>query len=187
MIKIQSEWKLPRKRYVCTHQPTSTIHNIDHDLYFHLGLQAVLLGKLLEQVLNRRKQRQYDAESLALSAKLLELSPEVYTVWNYRREAIEPVLAQGGTYIFPWYLFIFLNMLLALPFILIFTLYGDIVSRRWCYRSSKQRTRSHPESLDAKPQIIFHVASPEMDCGNRILFIDERTGSGGNAAECWWT
>lgn len=33
---------------------------------------------------------------MELSAKLLELNPEVYTVWNYRREALGPVVAAGG-------------------------------------------------------------------------------------------
>jgi geranylgeranyl transferase type-2 subunit alpha len=42
-------------------------------------------------VLKRRAARRYDAESLALAGKLLELHPEVYTVWNYRREALTPV------------------------------------------------------------------------------------------------
>lgn len=46
--------------------------------------QAALYGKLAAEVLGRRRARQYDAESLQLSARLLELNPEVYTVWNYR-------------------------------------------------------------------------------------------------------
>lgn len=47
-------------------------------------------------MLQRRKEKRYDPESLALAAKLLELNPEIYTVWNYRREAIGPLLEQGG-------------------------------------------------------------------------------------------
>ena len=31
-----------------------------------------------------------------MSARLLELNPEVYTVWNYRREAIAPTVDSGG-------------------------------------------------------------------------------------------
>lgn len=54
-------------------------------------LQAALFGQLAGEVLLRRAARQYDAESLALAGKLLELHPEVYTVWNYRREALAPV------------------------------------------------------------------------------------------------
>ncbi|PSC76033.1 Geranylgeranyl transferase type-2 subunit alpha [Micractinium conductrix] len=58
--------------------------------------KAALFGQLSKEVLSRRSARRYDAESLALGAKLLELHPEVYTVWNYRREALGPVLAAGG-------------------------------------------------------------------------------------------
>lgn len=47
--------------------------------------QAVLYGRLAGEVLARRTQRRHDPESLDLSAKLLALNPEVYTVWNYRR------------------------------------------------------------------------------------------------------
>ncbi len=46
--------------------------------------QALLYGKLAGEVLDRRRQRRYDPESLELSARLLSLNPEVYTVWNYR-------------------------------------------------------------------------------------------------------
>ena len=46
--------------------------------------QAQLYGKLAGEVLARRRQRRYDPESLELSARLLSLNPEVYTVWNYR-------------------------------------------------------------------------------------------------------
>jgi geranylgeranyl transferase type-2 subunit alpha len=56
-------------------------------------LQAALFGQLSKEVLDRRAAARYDPESLALSAKLLELHPEVYTVWNYRREAVQPVRA----------------------------------------------------------------------------------------------
>ena len=44
----------------------------------------MLYGKLSAEVLGRRAAGRQDPESLALSAKLLELNPEVYTVWNYR-------------------------------------------------------------------------------------------------------
>lgn len=42
-------------------------------------------------MLERRAARRYDPESLALAGKLVELHPEVYTVWNYRREALQSV------------------------------------------------------------------------------------------------
>ncbi|KAK9815813.1 hypothetical protein WJX72_010090 [[Myrmecia] bisecta] len=57
--------------------------------------RVALYSQLTGEVLRRRLARQYDAESLHLAAKLLEQNPEVYTVWNYRREALTPVL-QGS-------------------------------------------------------------------------------------------
>lgn len=57
--------------------------------------QGALFGQLAGEVLARRAAGRADAESLGLAAKLLELHPEVYTVWNYRREALAPVRAAG--------------------------------------------------------------------------------------------
>lgn len=47
-------------------------------------------------MLAARRAGAYDPASLELSAKLLELNPEVYTVWNYRREALEATVQGGG-------------------------------------------------------------------------------------------
>ena len=58
--------------------------------------QAELYGTLCREVLDRRRRGDHDAASLDLSAKLLELNPEVYSVWNYRREALAPALDAGG-------------------------------------------------------------------------------------------
>jgi hypothetical protein len=52
-------------------------------------LQLALFSRLSNEVLARRAAKRYDAESMALAGKLLEHNPEVYTVWNYRREALE--------------------------------------------------------------------------------------------------
>lgn len=57
----------------------------------HRFAQAALFGQLSAEVLERRAARRYDAESLMLAGKLLELHPEVYTAWNYRREALQSV------------------------------------------------------------------------------------------------
>jgi geranylgeranyl transferase type-2 subunit alpha len=54
-------------------------------------MQAALFGQLAGEVLARSAAKRYDPESLALSAKLLELHPEMYTGWNYRRTALVPV------------------------------------------------------------------------------------------------
>lgn len=54
--------------------------------------QLALFSRLTYEVLARRAAKQYDAESMTLAAKLLEQNPEVYTVWNYRREALQDTL-----------------------------------------------------------------------------------------------
>ncbi len=52
-------------------------------------MQIALFSRLTTEVLNRRAAKQYDEESLKLAGKLLEQNPEMYTVWNYRREALQ--------------------------------------------------------------------------------------------------
>ena len=47
-----------------------------------------LIRALQSDFLRRRAERSYDAESMAVSARLLEINPEVFTAWNFRREAI---------------------------------------------------------------------------------------------------
>lgn len=54
--------------------------------------QLALFSRLCNEVLERRAAKKYDAESMMLAAKLLEQNPEVYSVWNYRREALAGVL-----------------------------------------------------------------------------------------------
>ena len=47
-----------------------------------------LIRALQSDFLRRRAERSYDAESMAVSARLLEINHEVFTAWNFRREAI---------------------------------------------------------------------------------------------------
>ena len=54
-------------------------------------MQLALFSRLCNEVLERRAAKRYDAESMMLAAKLLEQNPEVYTVWNYRREALAEI------------------------------------------------------------------------------------------------
>ena len=56
------------------------------------ALQIALYSKLTSLVLTRRAAGQYDEETLVLAGKLLEQNPELYTVWNYRREALQDKL-----------------------------------------------------------------------------------------------
>lgn len=50
-----------------------------------------LLKAATDEVLTRNAQKRYDDQSLIMSAKLLRLNPEIYTVWNYRRDALTHV------------------------------------------------------------------------------------------------
>eukprot|EP00879_Flechtneria_rotunda_P017718 GHRR01018574.1.p1 GENE.GHRR01018574.1~~GHRR01018574.1.p1 ORF type:complete len:440 (+),score=158.00 GHRR01018574.1:268-1587(+) len=47
-------------------------------------------------VLECRRQHRYDEAALKASEKLLKVVPEIYTIWNYRREALQPILKAGG-------------------------------------------------------------------------------------------
>lgn len=55
-----------------------------------------MLGKLNDAVLSARAAGPAGADALEVSATLLRLNPEVYTAWNHRKEALEPVLSAGG-------------------------------------------------------------------------------------------
>lgn len=44
----------------------------------------------------RHRHKNYERPVLDAAAKLLKVVPEIYTIWNFRREALEPVLAAGG-------------------------------------------------------------------------------------------
>lgn len=59
--------------------------------------KTAVLKSATAEVLRRRRNKQYDSESLALAANYLTLNPEVYTVWNYRREAILLPLESSDT------------------------------------------------------------------------------------------
>ncbi|GJP47594.1 hypothetical protein CLOM_g6775 [Closterium sp. NIES-68] len=49
--------------------------------------KALRLRALQEKVLTWHQQNVYSAEALAASASLLELNPDVYVTWNYRKKA----------------------------------------------------------------------------------------------------
>ena len=48
-----------------------------------------LIRALQDDAIRRRREKVYDATSLAVTARLLEINPEVLTAWNFRREALE--------------------------------------------------------------------------------------------------
>ena len=47
-----------------------------------------LIRALQDDAIRRRAARAYDATSMAVTARLLEINPEVFTAWNFRRETI---------------------------------------------------------------------------------------------------
>eukprot|EP00850_Spirogloea_muscicola_P005162 SM000023S07618 [mRNA] locus=s23:538465:542620:+ [translate_table: standard] len=50
--------------------------------------RAALVSRLLAEVLRSRRELSFTPEALHLSARLLEINPEVYTAWNYRKLAL---------------------------------------------------------------------------------------------------
>merc|ERR1711904_645402 len=55
--------------------------------------KAKLYGQLSKQVHERCiGQKNFDEDSLMLSAKLLEMNCELYSLWNYRKEYLKPKL-----------------------------------------------------------------------------------------------
>lgn len=49
---------------------------------------------LAAEVLRRRSARIYDEKSLGMTTKFLEVNPECYTVWNFRREMLARIFSQ---------------------------------------------------------------------------------------------
>ncbi|XP_078446346.1 RAB geranylgeranyl transferase alpha subunit 1 [Wolffia australiana] len=54
--------------------------------------KAEKLRQLQSLVLDNHRRRIYTKEALEICAKLLELNPEVYTAWNYRKHAVKSSL-----------------------------------------------------------------------------------------------
>lgn len=84
--RIPRSVQLLRKRYNAI-----TGHKSSH----RPSSQAKAFGTLCNEVLTRRAAKRYDPQSLAMCAALLELNPEMYSAWNYRREALVNVLRGG--------------------------------------------------------------------------------------------
>uniref|UniRef100_A0A2P2IKQ2 Geranylgeranyl transferase type-2 subunit alpha n=1 Tax=Rhizophora mucronata TaxID=61149 RepID=A0A2P2IKQ2_RHIMU len=59
--------------------------------------KAEKLRALQSQFLSNHHQNIYTKEAIELSAKLLEINPESYTAWNYRKLAVEYALTQSDS------------------------------------------------------------------------------------------
>ena len=56
-----------------------------------INKKTKLLKTATTEVLTRVKDRKYDEQTLSMCGKLLMLNPEIYTAWNYRKDAITQV------------------------------------------------------------------------------------------------
>mmetsp|Transcript_10169 Transcript_10169/g.20685 ORF Transcript_10169/g.20685 Transcript_10169/m.20685 type:complete len:424 (+) Transcript_10169:183-1454(+) len=59
--------------------------------------KAGLYAQLSQKVFERRRDKRYDEESLALAGKILEMNCELYSLWNYRKEYLQPRLRDGSS------------------------------------------------------------------------------------------
>ncbi|KAL8167781.1 hypothetical protein V2J09_009280 [Rumex salicifolius] len=62
-----------------------------------LAAKAVKLRALQSQFLHNHHNKIYEKEALEASAKLLEINPECYTAWNYRKLAVDYLLSQSDS------------------------------------------------------------------------------------------
>lgn len=59
--------------------------------------KAANLRTLQSQLLHNHHELIYSKEAIEISSKLLEINPESYTAWNYRKLAVEHHLNQSQT------------------------------------------------------------------------------------------
>ena len=60
------------------------------------ALKAAKYSKVIAAIRQRRAQKLHDAESLGLTSKILELNPEFYTLWNFRKEILLQMFAAAA-------------------------------------------------------------------------------------------
>ena len=58
--------------------------------------KAAKYGKVVAAIRQRRAQKLHDVESLGLTSKILELNPEFYTLWNFRKEILLEMFAASA-------------------------------------------------------------------------------------------
>ncbi|KAG1679955.1 hypothetical protein FOA52_007019 [Chlamydomonas sp. UWO 241] len=58
------------------------------------SVDAIRNGTAL--ILSCRKAKRYDDVAMDASGKLLKVVPEIYTIWNFRREALGTAFEAGG-------------------------------------------------------------------------------------------
>ncbi|KAF7830025.1 geranylgeranyl transferase type-2 subunit alpha 1 [Senna tora] len=73
-------------------RPRKTLEPADAEA---LSAKAEKLRSLQSLFLANHHNRIYDKEALEVSAKLLEINPESYTAWNYRKLAVEHCLSRS--------------------------------------------------------------------------------------------
>ena len=58
--------------------------------------KAQLFGELCKRVLDAHASDTHSATLLKMSEKLVQMNPEMYTIWNYRRAHLSPIFLRGG-------------------------------------------------------------------------------------------
>ncbi len=87
-----SRLRSARQRQLPRHVLSCPVHATQHTADT-CTRQAALYAKLQAGVLTRRAAGAHDTESLDLTARLLELNPEVLTAWNFRRDILASLRA----------------------------------------------------------------------------------------------
>ena len=102
LTEIATRYDNPRSLWKQT--VTAILSNVFENILvncFCLWMQYQQLRQLTDVVLHNAKEKKHSPENLAQSAMLLNKNPEVYTIWNYRREALANVLEVSQSYTSP--------------------------------------------------------------------------------------
>ena len=73
------------------------IYDVPEDKKKERAKKTQMYKALAGEVLRRRAEKLYDEKSFGLTSKFLEVNPECYTVWNFRREMLSRMFAKDSS------------------------------------------------------------------------------------------